>query len=131
MENSERQVHAGHEKILLVEDEEMVREFALRALTRKGYSLVVAKDAESAKEIFESGNDFKMLLTDVVLPGQSGYKLAEQIWEKDPSFKVLFMSGYSEDTMKKLGIDVSQINLLNKPFTLQALFELVRKTLDD
>ena len=123
-------VQAGKEKILLVEDEEMVREFALRALSRAGYSIVVAKDAESAKREFTETEGFSMLLTDVVLPGQSGYELAQEIWKKNPSFKVLLMSGYSAQTMNRLGIDVSDINLLKKPFTLRSLLERVRKTLD-
>ena len=122
---------AGTETILLVEDNEGVRELAGRALRRRGYTVHEARDAESAIDCMQKATVRPhLLLTDVVMPGLNGPNLAARLLQLNPKLRVLYMSGYTEDAAAVHGNFWAGVPLLQKPFTPAALAERVRLALD-
>ena len=126
--------------VMLVEDEDAVRLFGARALRNKGYSVVEAKDGEGALEVLNGvvdgmattvdGEKIDLLITDVVMPGVDGPILVREVRQRYPELKVIFISGYTEDTFRdKLGAG-EEVEFLSKPFTLQQLAGKVKEVLD-
>ena len=121
---------SGDETILLVEDEHGVRQMVREMLRRRGYRILEAPDAVTAERIFaEHGSPIHLLLSDVVMPNQSGRELAERLRARDPNLRVLFMSGYTDDAILHHHIE-SGTAFLQKPFTPDALAGKVRHVLD-
>jgi PAS domain S-box-containing protein len=121
----------GSETILLVEDEEAVRELASRILSAKGYSVVAAKSVKEAEEWCEKqGGKIHLLLTDIIMPGTSGRELARRITVKHPQTRVLYMSGYTDNVLAQGGELEAGLSFLQKPFTPAALVQKVRDVLD-
>ncbi|MFN8457451.1 MAG: ATP-binding protein [Anaerolineae bacterium] len=124
----------GSEAILLVEDEPMVREFAVRVLQRQGYTVIEASNGEEGLAKMHQqppGQALDLLITDVVMPRLSGKELAEQLKNIYPALKVLFISGYTGNTVihqHRLGPNVA---FLQKPFSPGALAHKVREVLDN
>lgn len=119
----------GKGTILLVEDEGMVRAVAERALTRKGYQVLVASNGEEALEILgRDGTEIDLLISDVVMPMMDGPTLVRQARERRPNLRIIFMSGYAEEQLRK-SIDVPGAAFLPKPFSVQELGEAVRVAL--
>ncbi|PYQ95701.1 MAG: hypothetical protein DMF96_21310, partial [Acidobacteria bacterium] len=122
----------GTETILLVEDESGVRAFVKIALQRFGYRVVEVANAEAAlilMKTFEGPID--LLLTDVVLPGIGGRELAAQVGRERPNMHVLFMSGYARGLESSEGRLDAGAQLIEKPFTAQALLTRIRQLLAD
>jgi PAS domain S-box-containing protein len=116
--------------ILLVEDEEDVREVLRAGLMRDGHKLLEASCAADALNIsaaYEGTID--MMMTDVVMSGMSGRELADQLMPMRPGMKVLFVSGYNEDTVLQKGVIERQMEFLQKPFTRAVLSRKVREIL--
>ena len=121
----------GSETILLVEDNEAVRELSARALRRRGYTVHEARNAEQAIEWSQtSGVKPELLVTDVIMPGLSGPNLAARLTTQAPALRVLYMSGYADDAMPAHGKFWGDVPLLQKPFTPGQLAERVRLCLD-
>jgi CheY-like chemotaxis protein len=121
----------GSETVLLVEDEESVRNLALKMLKRFGYQVLTAKDGQEATKIFERhGRPIDLLLTDVVMPRMSGKELAERLEALQPGIKVLFMSGYTDNAIVHQGILDKELAFIQKPFTPEDLVRKVREVLD-
>lgn len=121
---------AGTETVLLVEDEGAVREFTKIALQRSGYRVIEAESAEVALELLESMERLiHLLLTDVVLPGIDGRELARRVCERRPEARVLFMSGYTRALCTEDGYRMPGVQLIEKPFTAQALLARTRQLL--
>jgi two-component system cell cycle sensor histidine kinase/response regulator CckA len=118
----------GSGTVLLVEDEPMVRTVAERALTRHGYSVVTANNGSEALEILNRGDEFVLLISDVVMPEMDGPTMVRAARESRPELPVLFMSGYAEEQLRK-SIDLDQVAFLPKPFSVQELAEAARKAL--
>ena len=120
----------GH--ILLVEDEDMVRAVAERALTRQGYSVVAASEGEEALGLLAEQADkeeqFDMIVSDVVMPNMDGPTMARHVRKNYPDLPILFMSGYAEEQLRK-SIDLDKVNFLPKPFSVAQLAEAVGETL--
>jgi len=116
----------GAETILLVEDETFVREVACEVLTSAGYRVVSASNSREAMGLYDAEVcNVQLLLTDIVLPGETGRVLAGRLRLRNPELNVLFVSGYAE----QMGIGVEE-EFLPKPFSTQALLRRVRKSLD-
>ena len=111
--------------ILLVEDEDMVRAVAERALARNGYTVITAANGEAALEILEGRSDIDLIVSDVVMPVMDGPTMVRQVRNDFPNMPILFMSGYAEEQLRKM-INLDDIAFLPKPFSVQQLAEAVR-----
>jgi two-component system cell cycle sensor histidine kinase/response regulator CckA len=120
----------GTETILLVEDEEAVRDLTETVLTSYGYKVIVTQDPENAQLIAATGLPIHMVLTDVVMPSMSGRELARKLTQKNPNLRVLYMSGYTDDIIAAGGVLEAGIAFLQKPFTPAMLAQKVREVLD-
>ena len=124
-------VRHGDETILLVEDEEVVRDLVRFTLEALGYTVLEAQDAGQA--LYLAGQHqapIDLLLTDVVMPQVSGRELAQALSTQRPEIKVLFMSGYMDDAVVRHGLLTAEVDLLPKPFTHNVLAARVREILD-
>jgi two-component system cell cycle sensor histidine kinase/response regulator CckA len=120
----------GDAMVLLVEDEEAVRTLARQVLERQGYAVVAAPDGEVALALARRHlGRIDLLLTDLVMPMLGGAELAEQLAPLRPDMKVLFMSGYTDDSAIRAGIRQDEVNFLEKPFTPSELAKKVRDIL--
>jgi len=125
-----REMYVGSETILLVEDDQTVREFALQVLERMGYTVLEAEDAEKALEWAQRyPAPIHLLLTDVVMPRMSGQKLAERIAAIRPGVKTLYMSGYTDRAIVNHGVLEPGTAFIQKPFTPSALTNKIRQVL--
>jgi two-component system cell cycle sensor histidine kinase/response regulator CckA len=118
----------GTGTILLVEDEDMVRAVAERALTRQGYSVLTAENGEIGLQLLEKNGRPDLLVSDVVMPTMDGPTMVRRAREKYPDLPVLFMSGYAEEQLRK-SIDLDNVAFLPKPFSVQQLAEAARDVL--
>jgi PAS domain S-box-containing protein len=126
-----RVIVGGDERILVVEDEELVRVFVRRALTEAGYQIVVASDGREALEVLEGlDTPVDLVLTDVVMPRMSGTELAQRLLTISPDTPVLFMSGYVQNQSMNTQFGDNPEILLRKPFTTAELCSRVRLMLD-
>ena len=128
-----RRAPAGRstETILLVEDEEEVRQFAAEVLREEGYKIHAAADAASALQILDAQPGINLLFTDVVLPGgMNGRQLADEVQKRRPGLKVLYATGYTRNAIIHHGRLDADVELLTKPFTADALARKVRVILD-
>jgi len=116
--------------VLLVEDEDGLRELTRRLLHRLGYTVVVAAGTEEAMRLFDATPSVDVLLTDVVMPGASGPQLVQQLATRRPGLKVIYMSGYTDESIVQHGVLNSGIAFLHKPFTSDTLGQKIRDVLD-
>jgi len=120
--------------ILVVEDEDMVRSVAERALVRQGYQVRTASNGEEALEILaqvaadESAEKFDLLISDVMMPLMDGPTMVGHARERFPGLPILFMSGYAEEQLRK-SINLDNVSFLAKPFSVQQLAEAARDAL--
>jgi len=121
---------AGTQTVLVVDDEEGLRELAKRLLQRQGYTVLTAANADEALQLFERNASIDVLLTDVVMPGASGPELTRRLVERRPALKVIYMSGYTEDAIAQHGVLNPGIAFLHKPFTSVTLGRKIREVLD-
>lgn len=118
------------EIVLVVEDENQVREIVRRVLNKNGYSVLVAKDGDEALAVAHAhGGEIHLLLTDVVLPRMSGKELVDKLRSWAPSTRILLMSGYPQDILDHGTIE-GGLALIEKPFTPEDLLRRVREILD-
>jgi signal transduction histidine kinase/CheY-like chemotaxis protein len=122
----------GHEVVLLVEDEEPVRELASRILRRRGYQVREARSGRNALELLErdNGRQPDLLITDVVMPEMGGPELWTALHSRYPALRVLFISGYPDSPMVRQGVAQHSLPFLPKPFTVAELARKVREVLD-
>jgi len=121
----------GEETVLVVEDEQMVRELVREILSRQGYDVLEAGRGTEALEVSERHKGpIHLLITDVVMPGMTGPELARRLTAHRPAMKVLFMSGYTDDAILHHGVLEPGTEFLQKPFTARPLGGKVRQMLD-
>jgi two-component system cell cycle sensor histidine kinase/response regulator CckA len=120
----------GSETVLLVEDEDVVRDLARRVLERHGYTVFACAYGAEAVKLSEShGGRIDLLLTDVVMPGMRGYEVARKVAAMRPEIKILYMSGYAEEALVGGPADGGGA-LIEKPFAIDALARRVREELE-
>lgn len=120
----------GVETILLVEDEDFVRDLARDILQHYGYKVLIARGGQEALSLLkEHQGVIHLILTDVVMPGMNGKDLYTQAVLLHPGLKVLYMSGYTEETIARHGVLDEGVFFIQKPFSVQALAEKVRMVL--
>ncbi len=123
-------ISAGSETVLLVEDEESVRQLVGDTLRKRGYKVIEAEHADAALAAASAHkDDIHLLVTDIILPGMNGGELSKHLCQSRPEMKVLFLSGYTEDGVTQKGVLRPGTAFLQKPFTLQAFSRRVREVL--
>lgn len=115
---------SGGGRLLLVEDEAMVRAVAERALTRAGYIVTSANDGEEGLAEMTKGGEFDLVVSDVVMPGMDGPAMAREIRKIKPGIPFLFMSGYAEEQLRR-DIDIDNMYFIPKPFSVQQIGDKV------
>jgi two-component system cell cycle sensor histidine kinase/response regulator CckA len=132
-----RSLEAGRERrakasetILIVEDNAALRRLACRTLAQCGYTVFAAADATEALKVSDEASALDLLLTDIVMPGMSGPMLASELVARRPGLLVLFMSGYTDETVVRHGVLEAGTAFLQKPFTSAGLASKVRQVLD-
>jgi PAS domain S-box-containing protein len=122
---------AGDETVLVVEDEDIVRELCVRVLSRLGYKVLSAPNGRAALELAGSfGGRIDLLVTDVVMPGMNGRETADRLAGIHPEAKVLFASGYTEDAIVRHGVLEEGVSFIAKPYSPAVLAEKIREILD-
>jgi PAS domain S-box-containing protein len=131
IEIPEIQTLSGKETILLVEDNDLVKRLAARLLISLGYKVHSAETGKEAIELMNKKSEtIDLLLTDMVMPGLSGAQLYEQALQIIPDLKVIFMSGYTDDSILKEIRKKENVQFISKPFDQQSLSRAIRKSLD-
>ena len=121
----------GRETVLLVEDEEMVRNLTREILEMNGYQVLTAGDGEEACKVCESYTDeIHLMITDVVMPQMSGRELCERVSKQRPEMAILYMSGYTDDAIVRHGVLDDGMPFLQKPFTPDSIARKVRELLE-
>lgn len=118
----------GSGKLLIVEDEPMVRAVAERALVRHGYTVETASDGEEAVALFEKGRRYDLVVSDVVMPNMDGPAMARKLRAEHGEMRILFMSGYAEEQLRQ-SINLDKVAFLPKPFSVQQIAEAVHDAL--
>lgn len=122
---------SGGGKLLLVEDEDMVRAVAERALVRAGYTVTTARDGEEGLAAIANGNtEFDLIVSDVVMPAMDGPAMARAIRRVKPKVPILFMSGYAEEQLRN-DIDIDNMHFIPKPFSVQQINAKVSEVLGE
>jgi PAS domain S-box-containing protein len=121
---------SGTETIVVVEDDEMVRNLAAVILKEYGYDVRCMESAEECIRVTDNLERVDLLLTDIVMPHMNGSELYRRLVALRPELKVLFMSGYLDDTVALHGVTDERGNFIQKPFTVQSLTKKVRELLD-
>jgi|GEM_PF-1353902 len=120
----------GSGTVLIVEDEDSVRQYTKKILEKAGYKIIVAETGEIALKILtENKNNIDLIITDVIMPSMSGIDLISKLNENGIKKKHIFVSGYNPDTIFKSGIMESDTNYLQKPFTYKNFLVKVKETL--
>jgi two-component system, cell cycle sensor histidine kinase and response regulator CckA len=123
--------HTGQGRILLVEDEDAVRAFAIRALSSRGYTVVEADSGESALAVMEEQTEpFDLILSDVVMPEMDGPTMLRELRKRGVKTRVIFVSGYAEDAFEKNLEGQTDFAFLPKPFSLKQLVEKVKEVME-
>jgi len=118
------------ETILIVEDDEGVRQYASEILRDLNYQVIEAKDAASALRLLDADKPFDLMLTDVVLPGKNGRELADEVARRRPEVKVVFMTGYSRNAIVHQGRLDPGTELISKPLIEATVARKIRQVLD-
>lgn len=127
----EKPLHGGSETILVVEDEDAVRQSEVEFLSTIGYTVLAAANGKEALDSVRARPElFDLVITDVVMPQMSGPKLAENLASLRPDLKVLFVSGYADDTVLRKGVANLAHDFLPKPFPLRLLAGKIREVLE-
>ena len=120
----------GHETILLVEDDDRVRALVANMLRKQGFTVLLASAGDQALEIAaRHRGEIDLLLTDVLMPGLNGRMLSERFTATRPETRVLYMSGYSDDEILRLGVRKAAAHFIQKPFSVDALLHKIREML--
>ena len=119
----------GHGTILLVEDEEGLRALNARGLSSRGYTVLEAGNGVEAIEVLEAEGHVDLVVSDVVMPEMDGPSLLKELRRRDPSVKIIFVSGYAEEAFSKNLPSNEQYAFLAKPFTLKQLVAAVKETM--
>jgi DNA-binding response OmpR family regulator len=124
--------HAGYETLLVVEDDDSLRNLTKAILEARGFRVLLASNPDEVESVLRDGGEaIDLLLTDVVMPVKSGREIADMVLKDCPDVKVLYMSGYTSDTILHHGVMGADLAFIQKPFTPASLVAKIRKVLDE
>ena len=122
----------GSETILVVEDEDIVRDLTVRLLKSLGYKVLEAVNGKEALALIDQyKNPIQLVLTDVVMPQMGGPELAERLQKIRPTVKLLYTSGFTESAVLERGVALGKVRLIQKPYSREILAQRVREALDE
>ncbi len=122
---------SGTETILLVEDEEIVRNLAREILTGNGYKVLEARSGKAGLSVCETYvGPIHLLISDVIMPEMGGVELKAKVVKLRPGIKILFMSGYTDESITASGVFNSETAFIEKPFSPDGLARKIREVLD-
>ena len=123
--------HDSRRAVLVVEDDSALRKVIVSFLNERNYQVAAASDGSEALAILDESGPFDLLLSDIILPGEfSGQELAKEITRRQPSVKILLMSGYASDALEEEAGPPDYANLLQKPFSMGALARKMRSVFE-
>jgi len=125
-------IRGGGETVLVVEDDEELRDMAVQMIETGGYRVLSAESAEKALQLLQNREeDIHLLFTDIVMTGMDGWQLARRVREIRPAMKIVLVSGYPAERIPKRQMEAENIRFLSKPYTLQEVTGVIRSALDD
>ena len=128
---ADEEMPRGTETIMVVEDDQSIRDLVRGVLFNLGYAVLTASDGKEAlKKIVENKRRIDILLTDVVLPGRNGMEIAMAMRKEISGLKVLLMSGFADGSLNGTDLEKNSLNFISKPFTASALAVKIRQVLD-
>jgi len=128
----EEKLQRGTETILVVEDEDVVRDLSCRILRSLGYHVQEASNGKEAVELVQKySHPIHLVFTDVVMPHMGGPEMVENLVQIRPGIKVIYTSGFTESTIVERGVALGKVRLIQKPFTREILAQRIRHTLDE
>ena len=129
--DEEAVIRSGHETVLIVDDEEALRDQGREMLNKYGYTTITAESGEKAIEIYKRGKDrIDLVIMDIGMPGMGGYKCLEQLFKIDPEIKVIVASGYATGGRGKEMIKFGAADFISKPYRFTDMLKKVRALLD-
>ena len=130
-QGARRSANQGTETVLLVEDDEIVRKLTRMILEDFGYRVLAAESGVHASQLNRSfGGEIHLLLSDVMMPGGNGVEWARRLRRDRPAMEVLFISGYTRETLRREGVPDPGVRFLQKPVAPEALARMIRDILD-
>ena len=121
----------GSETILLVDDEEMLRDVGKEILEKFGYTVLLARDGESALDLYrERGENISLIILDLIMPGMGGKRCLDELLKINPDVKVVIASGYSINCHARDALEAGAKAFVSKPFELKQILGVVREVLD-
>src|ERR1051326_1070030 len=131
VQKEEKLSSGGKECVLLVDDEDVIRDFAAEVLREKGYFVLTAEDGEKAIELFKNRPcEIDVVVTDMVMPHASGRQVFAAIKKLQPEIKFVFSSGYTDSDVLQDAVKRGQVQFIQKPYTGDELCKLIRKVMD-
>ena len=125
-------IKGGNETILLVDDEEAIRELGKDILARFGYTVLMASDGETALEIYrENKKEISLVILDIIMPGMGGRKCLEELLKINPELRIIIASGYSINGPSKEVLKAGAKGFISKPYNINQILKAVRETLDN
>ena len=125
-------IKGGNETILLVDDEEFIRELGKDVLARFGYTVLMASDGETALEIYrEKKEEINLVILDIIMPGMGGRKCLEELLKLNPKSRIIIASGYSINGPAKEVLKAGAKGFISKPYDMRGMLQTVRKILDE
>ena len=122
----------GNETILLVDDEEFVRDLAVRFLTSVGYNVITASNGREAIEIFERDKGkISLVILDLIMPEIGGLQCMEELTRIDPKVRIIIASGFAVDEDERKIIEATARGFVSKPYQVQHALDAVRKAIDE
>jgi len=121
----------GNETILLVDDEELLRDIGKDMLEQFGYTVLLAQDGESALELYSEKKNISLIILDLIMPGMGGKRCLEKLLTMNPEIKVVIASGYSINGHGKDALEAGARAFVSKPYELKQMLQVVRKVLDE
>ena len=125
-------IKKGSETILLVDDEDFIRDLVVQVLTESGYTVLTAGDGDSGLELYRQQRDqIDLVLLDLIMPGMGGSKCLEELLQVDPQVRVLIASGYAVDGPTIEAIKAGARGHIGKPYDLEEMLRVIREVLDN
>ncbi|MBS3919289.1 MAG: response regulator, partial [Deltaproteobacteria bacterium] len=127
----DKELKGGSETILLVDDEEPIRNLGEQIFAKYGYTVLKVSDGESALKLYqEKKGEIALVVLDLIMPGMGGKKCLEELLQINPEVKVVITSGYSPDGSHKTFLEGGAKNFISKPFNMKEMLQVVREVLD-